>query len=340
MGEGMLGKRSPRLGFSWLAVVALAACCLAGPMMSPALAQARVTITYFDGPLAPYGYWVDDPDYGRVWRPRQTSAGWRPYTYGRWVYTSDYGWIWVSEEPWGWVVYHYGRWVWSTRYGWVWLPGDEWAPAWVEWCYGGGYVGWAPMPPDPHWQGAYYYGSYACTSPPYYSRAVYVRERDFASASVSAHVVLPASNAVAARSTVNVTSYGRRGSGIVNRSIDVKKLQAATGVAIKPVRVVQAGAPIAPGASFGAAQELRIYRPAVTASGAWGAPALDAPVKLDPEPLDLQPGPLGAGTLPPLDTPGVGSAPPPISRPPFEGPSLGGPSVGNPLGSVRGRLGR
>jgi hypothetical protein len=325
---------------SCLAVVALAAACLAGSMMSPALAETRVAITYFEEPLAPYGYWVDDPVYGRVWRPRQTSAGWRPYTYGRWVYTTDYGWIWVSEEPWGWVVYHYGRWVWSTRYGWVWLPGEEWAPAWVEWCYGGGYVGWAPMPPDPYWQGGYYYGSYECTSPPYYSRAVYVRESNFASARVSAHVVLPSHNAVAARSTVNVTSYGRGGSGIANRSIDIKKLQAATGVAIKPVRVVQARAPIAPGASFGAAHELRIYRPTVTASGALSAPALDPPLKLDPDTSDLQPGSLGTGPLPPLDTPGVGSASPSIGRPPFESPSLGGPSLGNPLGSVRGRLGR
>ena len=240
---------------SCLAAMALAAGCLAGAMSEPASAERTATITYFDEPLSPYGYWVDDPVYGRVWRPRETSADWRPYTYGRWVYTSDYGWVWVSDEPWGWVVYHYGHWVWSSRYGWVWVAGDEWGPAWVEWCYGGGYVGWAPMPPDPYWQAGYYYGSYECTSPPYYSRAVYVRESNFASASMSAHVVLPSQNAIAARGTVNVTNYGRAGAGIVNRSVDVRKLQAATGLAIKPVRVVQAKGPVAPGASFGATQE-------------------------------------------------------------------------------------
>ena len=98
-----------------IATVAFAA----GLLFSFTTARAQTTVTYFDEPLAPYGYSVEDPYYGRVWRPRETSEDWRPYTYGRWVYTSDYGWIWVSEEPWGWVVYHYGRWVWSGRYGWV-----------------------------------------------------------------------------------------------------------------------------------------------------------------------------------------------------------------------------
>jgi hypothetical protein len=27
------------------------------------------------------------------------------------------------------------------------VPGIEWAPAWVSWRVGGGYVGWAPLPP-------------------------------------------------------------------------------------------------------------------------------------------------------------------------------------------------
>ena len=148
--------RSIALG---LAAMALAAGCLAVATSREANAQAPATITYFDEPLSPYGTWVDDPVYGRVWRPRDPGPDWRPYTYGRWVYTSDYGWVWVSDEPWGWVVYHYGHWVWTSRYGWVWVAGYEWGPAWVDWCYGGGYVGWAPMPPDPYWQAGYYYGS-------------------------------------------------------------------------------------------------------------------------------------------------------------------------------------
>ena len=263
----------------WLGIVAIT-CCLGGAMTGAAEAQTTATI-YFDKPLSPHGRWVDDPYYGRVWIPRDPGRDWRPYTYGRWVYTSDYGWVWVSEEPWGWIVYHYGRWVWTTNHGWVWAPGDEWAPAWVEWCYGAGYVGWAPMPPDAYWRGTYYHGAYTCGAPQYYSRATYVHESSFVSARISAHVIPPAQNAVVAQSTVNITNYSRGGRGIVNRSVDLKRVQAATGVTIKPLRVVQSKQPVAPGVSLGASQELRIYRPVVSQLQ---PPVVGQPLKLDADP--------------------------------------------------------
>jgi hypothetical protein len=339
----MRSNHESRFEASCLAIFALLASHICSTAISaPANAQTQTTvaITYFDEPLAPYGYWIDDPDYGRVWRPRQTSADWRPYTEGRWVYTIDYGWIWVSEEPWGWVVYHYGRWVWSNRYGWVWVAGDDWGPAWVEWCYGAGYVGWAPMPPDPYWQGAYYYGSYDCASPGYYSRAVFMSETYFASPRVSAHVVASSQNAVVARGTVNVTSYSRVGSGIMNRSIDIAKLQAATGQAIKPVRVVQSNSPVATSAVPRPLRELTIYRPSLAGAK---PPRLDMAIppqlKLEPEQKGLVLPPRG-----PLETGGIGT--PPLDRPTdsLTPPSLGGigpPNLGSgPLGGLRGKLGR
>jgi hypothetical protein len=326
---------------SWMAVLALVTGCLIAATTGPAPAQ---TIAYFDEPLSPYGYWVEDPYYGRLWRPRETPADWRPYTYGRWVYTSEYGWVWVSEEPYGWVVYHYGRWVWTSQYGWVWIAGDTWGPSWVEWCYGGGYVGWTPMPPDPYWPGTSYYGTFDCASPRYYSRAVFVSETYFASPRVSAYVVAPSQNAAVARAAVNVTSYTRVGSVIANRSIDVAKLQAAIGQPIRPVRVIQAKGPVAPGAARGPLQALRIYRPAVAA--VVRAPRLDAgksPLNLDPDPkgVALSPGPLdtGAARVPSLDRPTEGLSPPPLGG--IGSPSLGGGSLGGGvLGGVRGRLGR
>jgi hypothetical protein len=319
----------------WKAMLALVVVCLISVTTEPASAQ---TVRYFDEPLSPYGYWVEDPYYGRVWRPRETPADWRPYTYGRWVYTGDYGWVWVSEEPYGWVVYHYGRWVWTSQYGWVWIAGDVWGPSWVEWCYGGGYVGWAPMPPDPYWQGAAYYGSFDCGSPRYYSRAVFVSETYFASPRVSAHVIVPSQNAVVAPGAVNVTNYTRVGGVIANRSIDVAKLQAATGRPIMPVRVVQAQGPVAPAVGRGPLQELRIYRPPVAAVK---APRLDAAksptLNLDPDPkgLSVSPAPLDTGALrpPSLDRPTESLSPPPLSS-----PSLGGTPVGGALGG--GILGR
>jgi hypothetical protein len=94
--------------------------------------------------LSPHGYWVDDPGFGRVWRPYM-HWDWRPYVDGQWIWTS-YGWTWSSPEPWGWT-FHYGRWGFSNVYGWVWTPGYVWGPAWVDWYWGDGYVGWVPLAP-------------------------------------------------------------------------------------------------------------------------------------------------------------------------------------------------
>ena len=241
----------------------LVALLLAIALVAPASAQTTVTIRSFDEPLAPYGYWVADPTYGRVWRPRNINSEWRPYTYGRWVYTSEYGWVWESEEPWGWVVYHYGRWIWTNQYGWVWITGDVWGPSWVEWCSGGGYIGWTPMPAQPSWQSGYYYGSYDCTSPAYYSRTVYVSQDRFAGQSVSANVIAPTLNANIAAQATNVTSYSRSQEAIVNRSVDVAKLRLATGQTIKPTQIIRSQSPETPSTAAAGLQPLRLYQPKV-----------------------------------------------------------------------------
>ncbi|MCE0523549.1 MAG: hypothetical protein LV480_11635 [Methylacidiphilales bacterium] len=97
--------------------------------------------------LSSQGNWVQTDDYGYVFQPNVSDPNWAPYTDGHWVYT-DAGWAWVSDEPWGWATYHYGRWVNIDGFGWAWVPGYRWAPAWVSWRYGGGYCGWAPLPPE------------------------------------------------------------------------------------------------------------------------------------------------------------------------------------------------
>ena len=101
----------------------------------------------FYQPLEPYGVWYDVPGYGRCWRPRDVDRDWRPYCNGQWVATDD-GWYWQSSESWGWATCHYGRWNRGSDEVWFWVPQTEWAPAWVEWREGGGYCGWAPLPPS------------------------------------------------------------------------------------------------------------------------------------------------------------------------------------------------
>jgi Family of unknown function (DUF6600) len=331
-------------------VLVVAACLLGAGAPEQIRAETSVTIAYFDDALEPYGYWVNDPTYGRVWRPTGVPQDWGPYTHGSWVYTREYGWVWVSDEPYGWVVYHYGHWVWTDRWGWVWVAGYDWAPAWVEWCYGGGYVGWEPMPPDPYWQDAYYYGSYDCTSPAYYSHAVYVSTAYFGSTGTASHYEPRSRNQeLALKASTNVTTYVRGNAGITNRGVDFRKLEADTGRTIHIPAVVQAKAPVA-SAPNGAMKELRIFRPKVAGLSALrlkqphrppvslnGSKDLASPAAspldagnsgLIPDPLEgARDGPLGSGPQGP-GVPDVGAM----------GRSLPSPGIG--LGGGRGLLGR
>ena len=109
--------------------------------------------------LAPFGQWINDPQYGYVWSPN-AGDDFRPYyTNGHWVMT-DYGNTWVSGYPWGWACFHYGRWTYNSYYGWLWVPGSNWGPAWVSWRYGQGYYGWAPLAPGFTFQSNY--DNYTC----------------------------------------------------------------------------------------------------------------------------------------------------------------------------------
>lgn len=102
----------------------------------------------FDETLAPYGEWLE-ADGTRAWRPSANVVGddFQPYaTNGQWLST-DYGWYFQSDYSWGWAPFHYGRWAMDATLGWIWIPGTVWAPAWVDWRMGGGYIGWAPLPP-------------------------------------------------------------------------------------------------------------------------------------------------------------------------------------------------
>jgi len=136
-----------------IAVIAMLGWLLVGPVprVTPAAAQGASVSVEFRTALEPYGSFQRVARWGEVWVPRDVPRQWRPYTVGRWVNSEDYGWYWVSDQaeaPWGWITFHYGRWVWIDDLGWAWIPGSEWGPAWVDWRRGGGYVGWAPLPPD------------------------------------------------------------------------------------------------------------------------------------------------------------------------------------------------
>ncbi|MES2447009.1 MAG: DUF6600 domain-containing protein [Bacteroidota bacterium] len=110
--------------------------------------QEDVSLQSFYDELSPYGTWIQDPQYGYVWRPDVDQNEFRPYySNGRWAMT-EYGNTWVSNYEWGWAPFHYGRWVYNRYNNWVWLPDTVWGPAWVSWRSGGGNYGWAPLGPS------------------------------------------------------------------------------------------------------------------------------------------------------------------------------------------------
>jgi len=113
-----------------------------------AMAQDEdISLQSFYDELSPYGTWIQDPQYGYVWRPDVDQQDFRPYySNGRWAMT-EYGNTWVSDYEWGWAPFHYGRWVYNRYRQWLWIPDTVWGPAWVSWRSGGGYYGWAPLSP-------------------------------------------------------------------------------------------------------------------------------------------------------------------------------------------------
>lgn len=134
-----------------LPLIALGLALLLTSSPQKAMAQGEdVSLQSFYDELSPYGTWINDPQYGYVWRPDVDQREFRPYyTNGRWVMT-EYGNTWVSNYDWGWAPFHYGRWIYNRYNEWLWLPDTVWGPAWVSWRSGGGYYGWAPLGPSIH----------------------------------------------------------------------------------------------------------------------------------------------------------------------------------------------
>ncbi|MEP6699120.1 MAG: DUF6600 domain-containing protein [Verrucomicrobiota bacterium] len=189
--------------------------------------------------LEPYGAWRETSDYGYVFQPResQRSSDWRPYTDGRWAYT-DAGWTWVSEEPFGWATYHYGRWLRLRKVGWVWVPGEEWAPAWVSWRTSNQYVGWAPLPPEAHFdrgRGIHNWAdNYYDIGPEQYS---FVPSNELGSQRIQRAVVPTERNVTIVNETTNVTNITYNNTTIVNQGPNYEELRSQSAQPIERYRL-------------------------------------------------------------------------------------------------------
>jgi hypothetical protein len=188
-----------------------------------------VDISFFYDQLSPYGDWVQSRAYGWVWLPFGIGVSWRPYALGHWVMT-DYGWTWVSDEPFGWATYHYGRWVYDPDYGWEWVPGYEWGPAWVAWRNGGGYIGWAPLPPEVRFRAGFGldFGGIDINVALGPTRFCFVQEHSFLASNVVTFVEPPARNVTIIHNTTNITNYTVVNNRVVNQGIPVQHVEQVT----------------------------------------------------------------------------------------------------------------
>jgi hypothetical protein len=259
--------RSPRAAFLLIAATALlSAACAELPPPDVAVAVG-LDVGYFYDQLSPYGEWVEDPGYGWVWSPSGIDAEWRPYTYGHWVYTDDNGWLWVADEEWGWAPYHYGRWF-ASGGRWLWVPGTEWAPAWCSWRTGGGYIGWAPLPPQAVFTGGVLIGIGefdGYVQPGWYN---FVNERRFTETRMATVILSRSQNVTVIKSTTNVTTYSTSGSQIVNRSVNVQTVERALGHPVIRSTIVASASTAGPHRAQVAGSQVRIFRPQIKAAEA------------------------------------------------------------------------
>jgi hypothetical protein len=205
---------------------------LSAVMMFPLVTTQRVvaadvsvgvqisSVNDFYEPLGTQGYWVDVGSYGRCWHPNSVDATWRPYCEGTWVSTDD-GWYWQSGEAWGWATYHYGRWAQDPYYGWCWVPDTTWGPSWVCFREGGGYCGWAPLPPGALFgaNGEIALGIGVVPD----NWFVFVGERHFGE-HVHVGAVIVNNRAIIGRTTIN-TRIRRENNRVVNEGPRVQDLQ-------------------------------------------------------------------------------------------------------------------
>ncbi len=226
----------------------------ANPNSDAAAGEAAVTsVGVFHERLSPYGQWVASESYGEVWVPRM-GYGWRPYHTGHWAYT-DQGWAWVAAESWGWATFHYGRWYRDPSYGWAWVPGTVWAPAWVAWRDGGGYLGWAALPPTVGFTvGVGLDMGGVEIEPAYWA---FVPEGAILAPNLSVVIVAPERNVFFYRGSANITRYTEVNGRIVNAGIGVDRIERITG---RPVLRTDVG-------------RLGFYRPAAFAGAAFAAHA-------------------------------------------------------------------
>ena len=289
-----------------------------------------VGIFYDD--LDPYGEWYYLNPNGWVWSPRPVTAGWRPYQQGRWVYTDD-GWMWLSDEAWGWATYHYGRWYFDARYGWLWVPGREWAPAWVAWRSGGGWTGWAPLPPRAVWRAGvgldFGNAQIDVSIDPF--MWCFVSERYLFEPGISVRLEPAPRNVTIIHITQNVTNYGVMGNRILNRGPAVEPIETAYRRPVVRYSIADPDPRTRGRGHVITGREVRIFRPSLKEAPPGRSPRSIGPADDPSEDEARGGGPWReAAPAPPAPGPSGPAPPAPIPTPPRPAPPAPGPGPSRP----------
>ncbi len=239
-------------------------------------AGVRVDFGFFYDELAPYGDWRRVEPHGWVWYP-DVEGDWRPYTVGYWVFTDDYGWTWIAEDPWGSIPFHYGRWFYDDDYGrWAWVPGTEWGPAWVGWRSGGGYIGWAPLPPEARFEPSV---GFAPSDPDFgggWNSWCFVPTARFLSPRIERVIVPRPRNVTLIKNTVNITRYTVIDRRVVNRSIDLGRFEGETRTRVARYRVDEIDRPVRRGTPVRNGRVV-LFRPQVVGTAVAPPPTVRPP---------------------------------------------------------------
>ena len=141
------------------------------------------------------------------------------------------------------------------------MPGTVWGPAWVSWQYGGGYVGWAPLPPAVGFEIGFgiRLGGFDLNIGIRPDRYSFVQERSFLETRLSGYLIPTARNVTIIHNTTNITNYGYADDRVVNRGVEVRRIEQATGRRVRALRVAAESRATARSEVSGS--EVRIYRP-------------------------------------------------------------------------------
>jgi hypothetical protein len=284
-------------------------------------ASARADVGIFYNSLAPYGVWFWDADYGWAWTPSGLPPDWRPYTDGEWIFT-DAGWCWQSDQVWGWAPFHYGRWSFRPARGWVWVPAAVWAPAWVAWRSGGGWVGWAPLPPQVGWRAGIGLetGGFdldAGIEPYWWS---FCDDAHFVGGRLRARIATLPRNVTLIRQTRSVTNLVIVDNRVVDSGLGVGGIERAMHKPVTRYRIVEMPGPgTRPQPPRGGV--VRVYRPDVPDTRSQSPPerpsqAPSRPAAAAVVPGAIVPGAVRSGTVPPRNVPTATpqTPPPPPAR--------------------------